>query len=292
LKSKTNVIFYLFLVFFIWGSTYVFSKIAVDRMPTFVVAFIRYVFAAITLFFMLRKKNVPKVEKKDYKYFIIIGAIGYALCSGLQLLGTKYAGASIASLINSMSPVTIIIAAVILLKEKLTLKKMISLIFVIAGAFIVAGKTSENSMIIGIIFSLVSLTIWSVITVLIRKITQKYDSLQVTAYCMAISAVCNLPAAVIDGSFHTGSFHFDFSLIFSLIFLGTIGTAISQYLWNKCLSMAEASFCSLFYPLQPLSASALGILILGEKITWNFLLGGFFIIVGVLYSILGLGRQH
>ena len=48
----------------------------------------------------------------------------------------------------------------------------------------------------------------------------------------------------------------------------------------------DASFCSMFYPLQPLTASVLGVLLLGEQITANFVIGGVIICCGIVAVVL------
>ena len=58
-------------------------------------------------------------------------------------------------------------------------------------------------------------------------------------------------------------------------------------LWNYCLSRAEASTCSLFYPIQPLTSMVLGVLLLNEHMTVGFIAGAVLIVFGVLYSTLG-----
>ena len=52
-------------------------------------------------------------------------------------------------------------------------------------------------------------------------------------------------------------------------------------------SRAEASTCSLFYPIQPLTSMVLGVLLLNEHMTVGFIAGAVLIVFGVLYSTLG-----
>ena len=49
----------------------------------------------------------------------------------------------------------------------------------------------------------------------------------------------------------------------------------------------EASTCSLFYPIQPLTSMVLGVLLLNEHMTVGFIVGAVLIVFGVLYSTLG-----
>ena len=96
---------YLLLTFFLWGSLYVVSKFVLGKLPPFTLAFVRFLlaFAALSVIDMHPQK---KLDRKHYPYVLLIGFGGYFISVGAQLLGTKYAGASVASLLNSMNPVT------------------------------------------------------------------------------------------------------------------------------------------------------------------------------------------
>jgi len=67
--------------------------------------------------------------------------------------------------------------------------------------------------------------------------------------------------------------------------MGTIGTAAPHSLWNYCLSKMDASFCSMFYPLQPLVSATLGVIFLGEEITSNYLIGAAIICAGIIAAV-------
>ena len=84
----------------------------------------------------------------------------------------------------------------------------------------------------------------------------------------------------------TAPIAFPLSSVLAALFMGTIGTAAPHSLWNYCLSKMDASFCSMFYPMQPLVSSVLGVLILGERITVNFLVGGLIVCCGIVAAVL------
>ena len=110
---------YLLTTFMLWGSLYVVSQFVLGKIPTFTVAMFRYLIAFIALSLISLKSEKEKIEKSDYKYFFIMGFIGYFISVDCQLLGTKIAGGSMASLINSLNPVIISVMAMIILNEKL-----------------------------------------------------------------------------------------------------------------------------------------------------------------------------
>jgi len=275
---------YLFITFFAWGSLYVVSKFVLGDIPVLTVANVRYVLAAGILYLVLRGRSGRTIEKQDYKYVFIVGTFGYFMSMGVQLLGTKLANASLASLINSLNPLSIMVFAAILLKEKITPSKIISIVMALVGVVVILGNVSGAGHLEGILLSLVSVILWSFITVLVRKLSKKYDPLAITTYGMLVAAIWTLPFAIYDiGIAKTAAF--SPPIIAGLLYMGVICTALAYYLWNKSLSMIEASRCGLFYPLQPMVSALLGWLFLGEAITTRFVVGAILIVGGVMFSI-------
>lgn len=289
--SKNKIAYlYLLITFFAWGSLYVVSKFVLGKIPIATISFLRYVIAGVVLFGILKQRSLKKIEKQDYKYVFLIGFLGYSVSMGAQLLGTKLTSASLASLVNSMNPVVIMFFASLLLKEKLTMKMLICAILAIAGVFIIVGQVDGSGQIWGIVVSIFSVILWSFSSVMVRKITQKYDSLQITTYGIIVAALCTLPFSVWELTVNS-NIEFDRNVVFSMLYIGVICTGLSHMLWNKSLSLMEAGTCSLFYPVQPMVAVFLGWMFLGENISMNFVFGAILIIFGVLLSIIGNNKE-
>lgn len=291
MSNKGLAYIYLTITVSAWGSLYVVSKFVLGHVPTFTILFLRYLVAGIALLLILRTREPEKIERQDYKYIVMIGFVGYFLSVAAQLLGTKLSNVSLASLINSMNPVFIILFAVPVLKEKITVSKLISVTAAVAGAYIIIGGVGNGGAMIGIIVSIFSVLTWSLMTVLVRRVTQKYDALVVTTYSILVALACTLPVLIYELLTTPHVQLFDPATISSILYMGLVCTALSHVLWNKSLSMIEAGSCSLFYPLQPMVAVSLGGLFSGEKMSITFLMGAVLIIGGVLFSVLA-GRRR
>lgn len=289
-NSKTGMAYvYLLLTFSLWGSLYVVSKFVLGMLPVFMVSFVRYLIAVIVLFIIIHVKKLGKIEKEDYKYILLIGFGGYFLSLGAQLIGTKLAGASMASLVNSMNPVFIALAASVILKEKFTVKKAIGIFLSLVGVYIILGGNAEGQT-EGIVISLGSVVLWSIVSVYVRKISQKYPPILITAYGMLVAVICNIP--VVAGEIISGQeVSVDGKALLALLYMGIFCTGIAHLLWNQSLSMVEAGTCSAFYPIQPLVSVILGILFLHENITTSFVIGCVIIIIGVLVCILNINGK-
>ena len=268
----------LTVTFMLWGSLFVVSKYVLGKLPTFTISFFRFAIAYIALSLIQRDK-AAQIEKKDIPYLFLIGIGGYFIAVGAQLLGTKYAGASLASLLNALNPITMTLFATVFLHERLTMKKIAGLLLALAGVYaILGGSGSKNTT--GIALSLFAVLLWSAVSVLMRKITQKYDSMQVTRHGIGIAALCYLPVSICE-TISAGQLQIDISCVLSLLYMGAICTGIAYFLWNKSLSVLEAGTCSAFYPLQPLVSAALGMLLLNEQTGLAFWIGSILIMAGI-----------
>jgi len=283
--SKKTVYLYLFLIFSIWGSLYVVSKFVFGNVPTFTALLIRNATAAFALSIILKQRKNKKIKREDYKYILIIGFFGYFLSVGAQFLGTKLTNASFASLINSMNPITITLFASLILKEKVTPKTIISIIVLVIGLKILIGDINDNLYLSGIFLSLLSVTIWSLVTVLVKKVSKSYDPFQITVYGIMTATVFCIPVSIYEIT-TSPVINFNFEVIAALLYMGLICTAMAHALWNKCMSIIDAGTCSLFYPIQPLVATLLGIIFLNEKIDKNFILGAVLIVGAVLFNVI------
>jgi drug/metabolite transporter (DMT)-like permease len=285
-KEKSSYLAYVYLTitFFAWGSLYVVSKFVLGSVPVLTVAFMRYVIAGGILFLVLRTRPNRKIAREDYKYIFLIGTLGYFMSMGSQLLGTKLANASLASLINSLNPLSIILFAAIFLGEKITVRKVISILMALTGVVIILGNVSSEGHKAGVLFSVLSVVLWSLITILVRKISSKYDPLAITTYGMMVAAAWTLPIAAYDVLIARQA-AFSGPVVLGLVYMGVFCTALAYYLWNRSLSMIEAGKCGLFYPMQPMVSAFLGWMFLGEEITQRFVIGAALIISGVMFSI-------
>ena len=280
---------YLFLILTtsIWGSLYVVTRIALETVPPITLLFFRYVTASVALYALAcHGGKLVRIKPEHRGTIVFIGAVAYFLSVGAQILGTKYAGPSVAALINAMNPVFITLFAVILLKEKLTFSKVFALLTTLAGAYIILGGAKNVGAVIGIAFSLFSVLLWSISAIFVRRVTQYYNPITVTAYAVFVATLCAFPAASIELFLVPPSNIFSLTNLLCVLYLGVICTGLASILWNKSLSLVEASTCSLFYPIQPLVSVLLGIAVLGEKMTLRFIIGALLIVGGILYATL------
>lgn len=272
----------LFITFFLWASVYVGGKLIAQDMPPALVACLRCVTAMPPLFWMAKKHMGTKVDRADWRYFFLVGALGYFLTIFLIQLGISLTGASMASLINSLTPVSVTILAALLLKERITPVKVACLLLALAGTVVITRGADSRSEILGMAVVLIAVISWGFASVYMRRLTAKYPAILVTTYSMAISLIFHVPAGLFSAIGQPVALSPKTVLV--VLYLGLFGSGAAQYTWTKSLSLLPASTCSLFYPLQPAFSALLGALILGETFSSAFLIGLLLISLDVVLS--------
>ena len=281
-SSKGRAFALLFFTFFIWGSIYVGGKMIADDLPAPLVACLRCCTAMVPLLWMSRNLRGQKIDPKDWKNFAVVGLAGYFLTIFCIQVGISLTGASMASLINALTPVSVTILAAVLLKESITPIKVVCLILALAGAAVITLGAGTQSETLGIAVVLGAVICWGVASVYMRRLTAKYSPILVTTYGMAFSLLCHIPVGIYTAA--TQPFHVSLKVVLVLLYLGFMGSGVAQYTWVKCLSVLPASTCSLFYPLQPAFSALLGALLLGETFSPAFFLGLILISLDVALS--------
>lgn len=273
MKTLSNSLAYPLLVFtfFIWGSVYVAAKLVSDALPPALLACLRCTTAMLPLLLMSRRYWGARIARSDWLPLFVVGGLGYFLTIQLVQVGILLTGASMAALINALTPVSVTLLAALLLKEPLTPVKCLCLLLALAGTVVITGGASSQGELLGTAVMLGSVVSWGFASVQMRRLTAKYPPVLVTTLGMAISLLFHLPVGL--WSLLTQPTQFSAPVVGAVLYLGFIGSGVSQYTWTKCLSLLPASSCSLFYPLQAAFAALLGIWLLGERFTLSFLCG-------------------
>ena len=270
--------------FLCWGSLYVVSKIALKTVPPVTLLALRYIVAIPVLFMILKLRGkLKRMTREDVMTAAAIGVIGYFMSFCLQMLGISRLTGSISSLLGAMNPIFIPILASFYLKEKLTWEKVLCVAVSMVGVVLIVGVNGKVDV-LGALLMLVSVFLWSSASVIIRRVSGKYDPMQIAMLGMAFGLP--LTGAWAIAELQTAAFSLPLQSLLAVLFMGIVGTAVAHTLWNTSLSLMDASFCSMFYPMQPLVASVLGVLILGETITPNFVIGGGIVCCGIVAAVL------
>lgn len=274
----------LFAAFVLWGSQYVISKIALRTVPPVTLLALRYLVSVPALFIVLRLRHaLTPIKKGDWPILFAIGFTGYFASFCLQMLGINRLTGSVSSLLGAMNPIFIPILAAFFLHERITPAKIACVALSMAGVVVIVGVdgTVDAS---GALLMLASVFLWSTASIIIRRVSGRYDPMQIAL----IAILCALPFTGGWSLIELQSAPCSFTLesVLAVLYMGVLGTAVTHSLWNYSLRVMDASFCSMFYPMQPLVSSILGVLFLHEAITPGFVIGALMICCGIVAAVI------
>jgi len=285
LKSKLL----LLLSMTIFGTIGVFRRYI--PFPSGVISLFRAVIGTIFLLgFILLKGNKPDFAaiKKNWKLLLLAGTmLGFNWI--LLFEAYQYTAVSTATLCYYMEPVFFILAASIVLKEKLSLKNFFCVLAALVGMGLVSefsfsnfihsgigNMTLENpSDSKGILLGLAAAVLYTTV-VLISKHLKDIDGVNVSLVQLATSAVVLIPYIFIVED--TSTIVFTPLNLSMLLIIGIIHTGIAYALYYSCLKDLKSQTVALYSYIDPVVSVFLAVIILNEEMNLTKITGAILIL--------------
>lgn len=252
----------------------------------------RLLLAGITVFTILSVLKLIRWPTRHEWKFIISGALlnvvlhHYFLNIGLvQTTGTN------AGLILGTGPVLTAISASLVLRNYPSKIQWLGFFLGLAGvSFVVLAGGGLGGLALGDGFVLISILAQVFSFLIIAQAAKTLDPRLMTAYMLIIGSISLFIIGLIQEPGEIAVFT-EVPAIFWLVFAtsGIVGTAVGHMLYNYSVGQVGPSKAAIFINLNTMFSLVGAALFLGEIITFNHLIGLFFIIAGV---ILGSGAAE
>ncbi len=271
----------------IWGAGSPIFKLALQSVPLFTLAFLRFCLGAFILLVILRSKIFFTVhQKKDVFLLVAYALFGITLNILFFFLGLQTTLAINAGIIVSSTPVLTLFFAMIFLRESFSLKKFFGALLGLFGIVLIIFQpllhTGLDSSVAGNLFILLATLAWVAALVIGRDLFKQYSPLMLTFWAFVIAAASFLPLAIRD-YLTSPLLYSSLSLpgIFGILW-GAIFSSAAAYSLNAWgLSKVSATDTAMFTYIDPLAGAVLSVLLLSEPITGFFLLGSLLIFSGI-----------
>ncbi len=268
----------------LWGTGFLFGKIAFREMSVSENVTFRFGIAAIVLIPLLFRHRIT-FTRKDFTLLILAALVGVPVQFLIQFKGLQLTTVSHASLIVGTLPVLIALTSAIFLHERLSRVEWIILLLSPLGVVAIAvsgGSNNSNAgpTLIGDMLVLVSMFAAVFMIMITKRLTAKYNPTQITAWMLILGTI--LLAA---GTFLTQPmrFHFSAEAWSAVAAQGILATVGAYVLWNWGLARVEASRAGVFLNLEPLFGTFLGVVVLHETLRAWGLVGAAMIIGPAVY---------
>ena len=242
--------------------------------------------AGATILFWIVSLFAPKekIDKKDYKTFLLASIFGVVVNMLFFFKGLELTTPIHASVIMITSPIIVLILSSFYLNEKITKLKVLGVVFGFTGAAIltVYGKSPNpgDNVLLGNIMVLINALSYSIYIIIIKRLTEKYHPFTFIKWLFLFGFFMVLPFGYSDLTvINTSTFtpYIWFSVIFVIV-----GATFGTYLLNPlALRHLRASTVTVFIYMQPLIAGIFAIIMGSDALTTVKVLASALIFLGV-----------
>jgi drug/metabolite transporter (DMT)-like permease len=274
---------YLITLSIIWGSSFILIKKGLVGLTPTQLGALRIVFTTIFLG-SFGFKSIRNVKPKEWKWLAWSGFFGSFFPPFLFALAQTKIDSSIASILNSLTPLNTVILGVSFFGFIITRRQVFGVLIGLIGTVILISKGGEFSSNQNFWYSFLIIIASLGYALNINILKKHLEGLSALAISVGHFVLIGLPAFIIliyTGFFNTifESKEMQIAVLYVLI-LSFFGTAIAKLLFNKMIKISSPVFAASVTYTIPLTAVLWGILD-GENISLTQLLGGVIILLGV-----------
>ena len=197
--------------------------------------------------------------------------------------GYNYLSSGVATTIHFMYPVVTTIMMMVFYNEARKVSTLLAVLLAVVGVGVLSWQSNGETSLHGVIIELISACCYAFYLIRVnRSRVRNMDGMKLTFYVMGIGALIFGAEALRQDEFQLITTSVQAS---HLLLLGIVCTVVT----NLCLVMAVqrigSTMTAVLGALEPLTAVALGCLLMGEDITLNVVLGICLIIPSVIIII-------
>ncbi len=287
LSSRTKGHLIALMTVFIWGITYIATKVLLTEFKPIEILFFRFTLGYATLWLLAPRFFAWQGIKQELMFLGagFCGVTCYFLCENIAL---TYTIASNVGVITTLAPVFTAILAIFFLKTEKPAKSFyIGCLFSMIGIVLITinGKFVLSVNPLGDLLAVFACLFWAYYSILTKRSSNYgYNIILLTRRFFFYGLMFMLPALYLfDFEWNLSRFNQSVNLL-NILFLGVGASAICFASWNYAVKLVGAVKISIYIYLVPILTIINAVLILDEPFTWIAAIGTLFTLSGVLLS--------
>lgn len=262
-------------IYFIWGSTYLFIRFAIESLPPFGFAGVRFFTSGALLYAFLRLRKAEQPTKRQWLNAFVVGCF---LCVGgnaFVVWSEKSVDSGLVSLLVSATPLWMVLFDWLRPNgNRPNLRVVLSLLLGLAGlSLLLHPGVSPNVDIGGCLLAICGSLCWSFGSIYSRNVELPKNPIMSTAAQMMCAGLVLGTISVFTGEpqhFHLGHITLKSALsVAYLILFGSI-VAYSAYVW--LIRIENPARVATYAYVNPVVALLLGWMFAGEHLSLSMLL--------------------
>jgi len=272
------------------GSYVGLAKLLVLVFPVFLLAWLRFGFAAVLMFPWLRRApHEPRLDRRTRGLLFLESFIGNFLFSICLLYGLRSTSAVVAGVLLAGIPAAVAGLSWLFLREHIAPRVLMGVALSVAGIALVAlarghsGDGGSGGAAWGPLLVLAAVLCEACYVVIGKRLTQDLPPRRISALINLWGLVLVTPLGLWQ------AWHFDFGAVAMaswglLAFYATAASMVTVWLWMHGLRQVPAARAGVFMVFLPIATALVGLLALGEAIVTLQTLAYALALLGVLLA--------
>jgi drug/metabolite transporter (DMT)-like permease len=286
--SQGSIAVQFVLTGIIWGSSFLFMKVALVGLSPAQVAWSRLILGALTLglFVALRRDSLPR-SLAVWGHMTVL-AISFCVVPFLLFSwAQQYVTSGLASIYNATTPImTAVMAGLLFRVERLKLVQIAGILVGILGVMVIIapwqGLDLNQSLVAQ--FAILGATACYGFSLAYMRRFVADSGMSALVFSFLNIGIAAAIMAVLTPAIALTPVALDPWIVGSVLLLGCLGTGVA-YIWNQnTLRAWGPTRASTVTYITPVVGVALGILVLGERISWNEPVGAIVVFLGILLA--------
>lgn len=286
-RNTVLVVLSFFAIYFIWGSTYLWNKIAVTELPAFMLAGIRFLVAGSLIFLIAKLLGFSlKITKKQLKNSVVAGFLFLTFGNGVVVWALKYVDSGFAALEVSAQPLVVLLMMRILQGKKIKPMSVIGVILGITGIFLLVGQKeiiAQDGAVLGMVLIFFCMLSWSYGSLFVGKADLPSNFFVNTGYQMLTAGVSLLSISSLLGEQWSPPTEWSTQVIWSMLLLILFGSIVTFTAFNYLLRIVSPEKVATSSYVNPIIAMILGWYFLNEAITVQSAIASVILLTGVYF---------
>jgi drug/metabolite transporter (DMT)-like permease len=291
--AKAN--WFLFIALgFMWGSSYLFIKLAVDDFGTFTLVALRLLVGAILLWAVVRatRQELPR-EPRIYGHLFVMGLVNIVIPFALITWAEQTVDSSLAAILTAPVPLfAIVIAPFFLHDEPIRVNGVVGLVVGFIGVVILTSRDLAigNADLTGEIALLGAAFSYAVGAVYARRNMRGVHPLVPAVFQVTFALLVSGAIAIVAE--RPWDARPDAEAIFSILWLGIFGSGLAYLVVFRLFAAWGATRTTMVAYEIPVWGIVLGFLVLAEPVDIRLMIGTALVVGGVALVNSPYGRRR
>lgn len=208
----------------------------------------------------------------------LLGAVGYATQTTLYFAALERLPVGVLVLLLYVYPVFVVLLAWLLERERPTQTALLAMGLALVGIALTTDLSGQVGL-LGVLLALASAAVYATYLLVSARVSRVSDPVRTSGYVFVGAALSFTALAWLDGRFQVPGSLPDWGLLLGISTVATVFPVVLIFVGLRRIRATQASIVSM---LEPLFTIALGVLILGERLSLAQLLGGGLVLLSVV----------